>query len=72
MKTRGVIGKRIVAIRQTRFFNHNFAGMDVDVYEIELDDGTLLRPLVNETEDEYVVDMIVVKPRRKETKCSNK
>ena len=62
MKTRGIIGKRIVAIRQRRFYNDYNASMEVSVYEIELEDGTLLRPMVHPTENDAVVDMIVVKP----------
>ena len=64
MKSRGIVGKRIVAVRQSHFWNENIRTMDIDVIAIVLEDGTELRPVVSETGCEYAVDFIVVKSRR--------
>jgi len=61
MKTRGIIGKRIVAIRQRKFFSSHLGTMDNTILEIELNDGTLLRPLVGEQDGSYSVDFVVVR-----------
>ncbi len=65
MKARGVVGKRIVRIDQTQFFNKNTGKMDVALGALVLEDGTRLIPLVIETEYEPVVDLVVnVRGRR--------
>lgn len=57
MRSVGVVGKRIVAIRQFR--HRNFNALEA----IVLEDGTELRPLHTPDEDsDGTVDMIVVKP----------
>jgi hypothetical protein len=65
MKSRGVVGKKITAIRQYRYYDRNH-GLIIDVQAIVLEDGTELRPLAAEVEDAtfYPVDMIVVKPEK--------
>lgn len=65
MRARGVVGKRIVAIRQRRFFSEFGGDWVVDVQAIILEDGTELRPLVVPVEDDYIVDVRVVKPERR-------
>jgi hypothetical protein len=64
MKTRGIIGKRIVRIAQRRIHE---AGRPtyMDVQTIELEDGTILWPVVGELEADYAVDFGVKRPRRK-------
>lgn len=70
MKSRGVVGKRIKRIDQ-RVLNPRQGGGNQRVqnlYEIELEDGTRLRPVVGETDHGfYTVDFVVIpppKPRR--------
>lgn len=70
MKARDVVGRKIVAVRHIRL---QASGGDVvpSVDEIELDNGTILRPHVFELEsgDNYGVDMLAVKPKlRKKTR----
>jgi hypothetical protein len=66
MRSRDAVGKRIVKVRQRRFYSSAIAQMDNEVVEIELDDGTLLRPIAYEQEDfNPTIDFVVVKPRRK-------
>jgi hypothetical protein len=61
VKTRGIIGKRIVAIRQVRY-QDAVRGLVIGVDAIVLEDGTELRPFAHETEDsDYPVDMLVIK-----------
>lgn len=64
MKKKDVVGKTITDIRQYR--SQTTGGETVfDVVEIELDDGTLMRPNVCETEGfNYLVEMLVVKPKK--------
>ena len=62
MKTRDVLGKRIVAVRQHRRMRddvRDFAGMEVDA--IILDDGTEIRPHAFETGYDVAADCIVVR-----------
>lgn len=62
MRSRGVVGRRIVSVRQRRVVNSG--GVPVyDVDAIVLDNGTELRPLVNESPDAscYYVEMLVVR-----------
>ena len=64
MKTRGIIGKRIVAIRQERFFNCNTGRFEWDVCSIKLENGTALILDTTETGSYYAHDLIVAKPKR--------
>lgn len=65
MKSKNVVGKKIVGIRQRQYVDPSH-GRIVDIDAIILEDGTELRPLASEIEDgdHYPVDMIVVKPSR--------
>ncbi len=63
METRNIIGKRIVEIRQRRFTDRNRGPM-VDVIAVVLENGTELRPIVHEAEDDYCVDFLVAKRHR--------
>ncbi len=65
MRARGVVGKRIVAIRQRRFYSDGCGDMVVAVDAIILEDGTELRPLVVPIEDDNVTEIVVVKPERR-------
>lgn len=59
MKTRNVLGKRIVAVKQYRPGNRaNVAGL-VCLEYIELDNGTRLVPLTIEGESEYHTELIL-------------
>lgn len=58
MRTRGVIGRKIVAVRQTRI--ETTGGWSYSVDAIVLDDGTELRPHVMEllNGSDYGCDLI--------------
>lgn len=58
MKTRGIIGKRIAAIRQFRPGKMANVEHLVALDCIVLEDGTCLAPLVCEGESEYFVELI--------------
>ena len=64
MNTRGVIGKRIVAVRQRRFYSETVGGMLNEVTEIVLENGTLLRPIAYETATDAIADIITVRPKQ--------
>lgn len=62
MKTRGVIGRRIVEVRQERCYGDgHLPGMHV---ELVLDNGCVLVPIVSELACDYAVDFIIRKPMR--------
>lgn len=62
MKTKGVIGKRIVAIQQeVRRDGHGI--VTVSVYGIKLENGWILRPVVREMENDYAVEFVIHKPK---------
>lgn len=61
MKSRGVVGKRIVEIRQDTVRETGRRAVS-SVYAVVLEDGTELRPMVYEGETDYSVDLLVVKP----------
>lgn len=66
MNTRGVIGKRIVAVRQRREHNDRLPrGTSMAVEAIVLEDGTELQPYTEEWEDGYSTDFRVVRPERR-------
>ena len=62
MKSRGVVGKRIVGIEQN-VYALPWGGHIQEVTAIVLEDGTELRPLAVETEFEPVVEVIVWKSK---------
>ena len=57
MKSRGVVGKRIVKIEQSMKMSN--VGMTNAVAAIVLEDGTRLIPSTIETEDEYLTEIAV-------------
>jgi hypothetical protein len=60
MNTKNVIGKRIVAVDQQRFYNASIGRMDNEVLAIVLEDGTRLAPYTIEREDgRYAQDLSV-------------
>ncbi len=62
MKTRGVIGQRIVRIEQVRRLSN--AGWVYSVEGIWLENGTVLRPITGEWEsDGYLVEITAWSPR---------
>jgi len=64
MKSRGVVGKRIVKIHQSMEYPRNHPKV-MDVYGIDLEDGTMLTPTTCEGETEYYVEVMVRKPKKK-------
>lgn len=64
MKTAGVIGQRIVAVRQGRISRGNGYRATNAVFSIVLANGRVLRPLVHEGESDYSVDFAVSKPTK--------
>jgi len=66
MKTKGIIGQRIVEIRQTKHpadKEHNRPAC-VEVTHIVLENGTTLIPNVIEREDYYATEFLVIKKPR--------
>lgn len=61
MKSRGIVGRRIVAIEQRRVFIHDSDNASCwNVAAIVLDNGVVLRPLTIETDHgEYCTEMII-------------
>ena len=62
MRTKGIIGRRIVDVRQSRAMGTGGPVFDVDA--IVLDNGVELRPIVAEVPNgsTYLVKMLVVRP----------
>jgi hypothetical protein len=65
VKARDVIGRRIVEVRQFRYFNTKYGKTESNVTSFLLDNGTVLVPGVAETGDDYAIDFQVVKQRAK-------
>lgn len=64
MKSRDIVGRRIVAVEQTRFYNSHTQTTDVQLDWLELDNGARVIFVPNETETGAYVTGDVVKPRR--------
>jgi len=65
MKTRGILGKRIVAIEQTRVHQgKGYEGSTMALQHIELEGGLRLIPITKTTDNDYLTDFLVVGPRR--------
>lgn len=68
MKTRGIIGQRIVAVSQTKWHpGSSRAAVNVVNY-IELEDGTRIIPAVIEGEADYGVEFVVNKQHRRKSR----
>ena len=68
MNTKGIVGKRIVKVIQelTPTREHGHKQSKWDVHGLMLEDGTMLVPMVHETDfADYVVDVHVVKGKVK-------
>jgi hypothetical protein len=63
MKTKTVVGKRITGIIQNHAYNSRIGCMVNFIESIILEDGTELRPVVDEWDDRYSVNFVVVKRR---------
>ena len=61
MKSRDVIGKRIKAVRQTRWYNDHSGTHEVTVDALILEDGTELRPHGFPTETDIAATLLVCK-----------
>lgn len=68
MKARGVLGRRILEVRQTKFYNRHTGGMELHVDAIVLEGGVIIRPVVSELEDSYGVDFSVTKRGKRNAK----
>ena len=60
MRSRDVVGRKIVKFVQQRARTNS--GFSTEIVEIVLDNGALIRFVVHETESDYVVHPIFVKP----------
>lgn len=67
MKARDIVGRRVVSIEQTTFWNSHLGKNDNYVTSITLDNGTCLLPTAYETETEPLVDFVVWKPKMRTT-----
>lgn len=65
MRARDVVGKRIVAVRHNRFHNQNTGRSMTVVSEIELHDGSVLRPFAFEGIDTPEGDIVHAKSKRR-------
>lgn len=63
MRSRDVVGKRIVKVHQQRV-NDGRGGTVWDLDSLELEDGTRLIPMTIETEGDYCHKLLVSKPER--------
>lgn len=63
MKTKSVIGKKIIEIRQERT-KTNYGDTVFNVKSIRLEDGTLIILSVAELEGDYAVDGTVYPPKK--------
>lgn len=62
MKTRTVIGKRIVSVVQRKTSCGSGRDPAYSVRFLELENGVRLRPIVIETETDYLVDFVATEP----------
>jgi len=62
MRAREVVGRKIVAIRQERFYSEHLRHMTCNVVGLVLDSGTVLVPVVDEGAGDYYVDFVISKP----------
>lgn len=65
MRTRGIVGKRIAAVKQAFVWNSQTRTLEVVVEEIVLENGTRLIPIVSEMGDSYGVNFATVPKKRK-------
>lgn len=64
MRARDIVGKRIVKVKQTRFWNEHLQSFDVQFDSIELDNGTMVYFMCVETETEPACVTVVQKAGR--------
>jgi hypothetical protein len=64
VRSRDVVGRRIVAVQQERFWNQQTGRTDVNVVALVLDDGTRVYPITIETCAGYAHDLHVQKPKK--------
>lgn len=60
-----LVGRRIVAVRQTRWnVRKSYSKFVNDFVEIELDNGAAIRAIVQETDfGDYAIELIATKPK---------
>lgn len=68
MKARDIIGKKVVAVHQTRFYNSHIGVMDINLKSIDFDDGSSIVFSAFETETEPGVGVTFFKSKKKEIK----
>ena len=61
MRTRDVVGRKIVALKQTRLWNENTGSWVVDFQWLELDNGTRLYPVPVEVPGDIATELCAVK-----------
>lgn len=64
VKARDAVGKKIVAVRQTRWFNEHTGTREVTVDALILEDGTELRPHGFPTETDIASTILVSKKKK--------
>ena len=65
MRARDVVGKRIVEIRQMKFWDERTRSQRVHFAAMVLDDGTWIDFTANESEHDPYVEAKVEKPRKR-------
>lgn len=63
MKTRGIIGRKITAVKQTCCWNDQTGHMSNCIDYLLLDDGTRLVPTTEEFGSYYGTDFVILKPQ---------
>ena len=71
MKSRDVVGKRIVKVNQSRWHDDEYGWLH-SVDSLVLEDGTRLIPHAQETSDLPVADLLVHKPKQAAETCCGK
>ena len=64
MKSKDVVGKRIVGIQHARWFDQRSKKMLCTVDFLTLEDGTVLFPYAGETDTEPYGDLLVGRPNQ--------
>jgi hypothetical protein len=66
VKARDVVGRKIVAVDQNRFWDERAGGWIFEVRALVLDNGARVYPSVVELECDYAVEMYVTRPVRED------
>lgn len=69
MKAKDAVGRKIVGVRQTRWFNDYSHKHEITVDALILDNGTELRPFGFPTETDHAATLLAVKKPKDKAKA---